>query len=95
MLLKIDRDAARQAVFLTCTTKYSDERRYYQLGRALIVVRNGLDLAGLVNRVVGAQVGWDIALPGFTTDETQIGQRQTKVTLHHSLRQQGFDSGAV
>ena len=27
----------------------------------------------------------------FTADETQIGQRRTKVTLYRPLRQQGFD----
>jgi hypothetical protein len=71
-----------QATFLTSTTEYGDERRYYEIGQVLIVCRNGLNLQSLIRRIVDAQVGWDTAMAGFTVDEGQIGQRRTKITIY-------------
>lgn len=87
MRLLIDKKAAVKAVLLTSTDENGDRRRYYEAGTMLIVVRNDLDLIGLANRIVDAQVGWDTAMPGFTLDESLIGQQRTKVTIYRPIPQ--------
>ncbi len=86
MKIKIDHRTANSATLITGTPEYGDIRRYYEVGPAIIVCRNDLDLVSLVNRVVDAQVGWDTAQPGFTTDEARIGTERTKVTIYRMLR---------
>lgn len=85
MKLLVDRAAAAKAVFLTATPEHGDQRRYYELGSILIVCRNGLELASLAGRVVDARVGEDTAYPGFTADESRVGQRRSKVTIYRAL----------
>lgn len=54
MKLLINRPA-HHAALITATAEHGDQRRYYEIGATLVVCRNGLDLAGLVGRVVDAQ----------------------------------------
>lgn len=86
MKLLINPRPARHAALITATAEHDgDARRYYEIGSALIVTRNGLDLAGLVGRVVDASVGWDVAMAGFTLDESRIGKRRTKITIYRTV----------
>ena len=91
MKIKIDRRTVDRATLITGTPEYGDVRRYYEIGPAIIVCRNGLDLVSLANRVVDARVGWDTAQPGFTTDEARIGTERTKVTIYRMLRGQWYE----
>jgi hypothetical protein len=74
-----------EPVYLTGTTEYGDVRSYWQIGDALIVCRNGLNLLHLQKKRVDAKIGWDTVMPGFHTDETMIGQQRTKITIHREI----------
>ncbi len=86
MKIKVDKDIVSRSVFLTATSEYGDQREYYEVDGALILCRNGHSLNSLINRVVDARIGWDNTYPGFTTDESRIGQRRTKITIFRPLR---------
>jgi hypothetical protein len=69
------------------------ERRGYWLAelpaRALLVTRNGLDLAALAGKTVDALVGWEKVQPGFGhTPDTW----QTKITVF-AVEQESWSRG--
>lgn len=86
MKLRIDKQAAHNAIFLTSTAEYGDIRRYYELDGAIIVCRNDVDLMSSIGRVVDAQAGWDTAIVGFTVNEDVVGQARSKITVYRIVR---------
>jgi len=89
MNLLVDPAATKHAKHIA-TREYADQRRYYLVDNDLIIVRNGYDLDTLRGRVVDAQVGWDIAQPGFCR-ERDVGRKRTKVTIYRASQQTGHN----
>jgi hypothetical protein len=93
MLIRIDRQSAQRFVYHT-EDRTQDIRRYYCAAtphRAIIVCRNGLDLIGLVDRVVDARVGNDQGVRGFVR-ERNVGRRHSKITIYHVSQKTRFDA---
>src|SRR5262245_48459901 len=93
MNLLIDRAAVMSARYV-CGDWTDDRRMYYLIpvtGRpdALIVCPNELFIMFLINQVCVCRVGWDIAQPGLAPAH-QVGQRRTKVTIYHVVRDQKY-----
>ena len=90
MLLKIDPKSAAQFNLIHETPGEiiaTDHRRYYvATGNrlALLVLRNGLDLATITGQVVDARLGWDHAVEPFAP-EGDVGLRRTKITVYRHV----------
>ena len=90
MLLKIDPKSAAQFNLIHETPGEiiaTDHRRYYvATGNrlALLVLRNGLDLATITGQVVDARLGWDHAVEPFAP-EGDVGLRRTKITIYRRV----------
>ena len=86
MRLYVTRQDAARARYLD-RQQHGDVRKYYELDGAIIVLRNGHDLAHLIAKVVDTAIGWDIAQQGFVLNEGRIGTRRTKITIFRSLNE--------
>lgn len=87
MKLLIDRRTARLFKFINVVTDFNLPRRYYEHpGGTLLRLDDGLALEQIIHRVVEAQIGSDIAQPGFTLNEACIGSQRTKITVRRVIR---------
>lgn len=89
MLLYIDPSSVQKARYVNQIGTIIDRRYYYLLETgdgtdAIIVCRGGHTIQSLVSRIVDANVGNDVAQPGFASEE-QIGQTRTKVTIYRPV----------
>jgi len=83
MLLKIDPKSAAQfnLIHEIPGDLFRDQRRDYTADGdrlALLILRNGLDLAAVTGQVVDAALGWDRATE-------PIGSRRTKITCYRMV----------
>lgn len=83
MKLLIDRQSVQQANQIRAGQP-AGQLKFYLIGDAIIIIQNGHNLHSLAEQVVNAQVGWDIARPGFCR-EKDLGKRRTKVTIYRPL----------
>ena len=86
MLIKIDpKGAARFSLINEWRGNGGNEhRKYYAENgdrRALLVLRNGLDLAEITGLTVDSSIGWEQGRPRFSRMEN-VGKRHTKITVY-------------
>ena len=92
MLLKIDPKGA--ARFSLINEWYgnggTEHRKYYAENgdrRALLVLRNGLDLAAITGLIVDSSIGWEQGVSRFSRLEN-VGKRHTKITVYRIVYDQ-------
>lgn len=83
MKLLIDHKTVERATHIRANQP-DGQLKFYLIDDAIIITQNGHNLHRLVEQVVHAQVGWDIARPGFCR-EKDLGKRRTKVTIYRPL----------
>lgn len=92
MLLKIDpKGAARFDLINEWHGNGGNEhRKYYAENgdrRALLVLRNGLDLAAISGLTVDSSIGWEQGLSRFSRLDN-VGKRHTKITVYRIVYDQ-------
>jgi len=86
-------DTAIRSLRQTGMTYYEDRRSYYISKPELqffLVLRNGLDPLKILNRVVDANVGWEIGVTGFVYPD-HVGRLCSKVTVYRLLTGMHYD----
>jgi len=89
MLLKFDPKTAAQFSLIHDADGglFEDHRRYYTAGGdrlAILVLRNGLDLAPVTGQVLVAVLGWDKAAEPFARPG-DVGKRNITITCYRMV----------